>query len=343
MSTNVIAFDSLKSLPAHFAGATGAMSLNDAAEEFASIKFAVISTKGGRFHVKRDGEKELILRPKSHAGDPDEPATYIDAAILNLQKAKTYYKEGYTEGSEAKPTCFSNDGIKPDSSAQDIQCSTCALCPHNAWGSGTNDKGDATKGKACSDVQRLAVATPDNMDDPMMFRVPPASLTNLAEMSKTLSKKNIPLNGVVTRISFDTDATGVITFKPTGFLDEATFAKAQAKMNDDLVLAIVGKKTRAVAALGAAPAHIAKPAAGISMEVLQEAAAKKAKADAKAAKIAAAKAALEAAAADDDDDEAAPALVAEKPALVAEKPTKKTKAAVTTSSGIDDELARLLA
>lgn len=336
MSTNVIAFDSLKSLPAHFAGATGAMSLNDAAEEFASIKFAVISTKGGRFHVKRDGEKELILRPKSHAGDPDEPATYIDVTILNLQKSKTYYDEGYTEGSEAKPTCFSNDGIKPDSSAAEPQCSTCALCHHNAWGSGTNDKGDTTKGKACSDAQRLAVATPDNMDDPMMFRVPPASLKNLAEMSKTLSKKNIPLNGVVTRISFDTDATGVITFKPTGFLDEATFAKAQAKMNDDLVLAIVGKKNRAADALGSAPAHISKATPAVDPAIAKKESEKKLKAVAKAAKIAAAKAALEAASSDDDDDEDAPAPVAEKPA-------KKTKSAVTTSSGIDAELARLLA
>lgn len=338
MNANIIPFNQMNTLPAHFAGATAGMSLNDAAEEFASVKFPVISTKGGRFHVKRDGEKTLIMRPKTNPNDPNEPATYLEVAILNLQKSKTYYESGYTEGAEDKPTCFSNDGITPDSSVDAKQCATCALCPHNAWGSGSNEKGEATKGKACSDVQRLAVAAVGNMADPMMFRVPPASLKNLAEMSKFLSKKNIPLNGVVVRVSFDTDATGVIKFEAIGYLDADNYAKAQAMMNDDLVLAIVGKKTRGVDALGAAPAHIAAPKAEAQkapVEVKTNAdlvagatEAADAKAKAKAAKIAAAQAALAAAAAEDE----APAPAPEAP----------KQAAVATSSNFDEELANLL-
>src|SRR3990172_2722387 len=323
MNTNVIPFDQMSNLPEHFAGAAN-LSLNDQAEEFASIKFPVISTKGGRFHVKRDGEKMLILRPKNKPYDPEEQATYIEVVILNLQKAKTFYEEGYTEGSEDKPTCFSNDGVTPDASAEEKQCSTCALCAKNAWGSGTNEKGEATKGKACSDVQRLAVATPGNLDDPMMFRVPPASLKNLAEMSKVLSKRNAPLNGVVTRISFDTDVTGVITFKPSGFLDADTFEKAQAKMTDDLVLAIVGKKNRGLENAPVKPVE-AKPA---KPAVDPEEAAKKDKAEAKAKKLAAAKAALAAVEADDgDDDDEAPV-----PKSAPVKAAKAPKTAVATAS-----------
>lgn len=332
----VIPFDQMSNLPAHFAGA-GSLALNDAAEEFASVKFPVISIKGSRFHVSRDGEKTLIMRPKANTTDPDEPATYIEVTILNIQKAKTFYAETWVEGSEEKPDCFSNDGITPDSSIAAPQCYTCALCPQNAWGSGVNDKGEATKGKACSDVQRLAVAG-HGLDDPMMLRVPPASLKNLAEMSKLLSKKNIPINGVVTRISFDTAASSpLMLFKPIGFLDAAGFAKAQSLMNDDLVRAIVGKKTRGLGALGTAPAHIAaaKPAAD------PDEAAKKAKAEAKAKKVAAAKAAAEAAAkavadAESDDDEAASAAPAE--------PVKPTKAPTTvaTAGSLDAELDALL-
>lgn len=342
----VIPFDQMSNLPAHFAGA-GALALNDAAEEFASVKFPVVSIKGSRFHVSRDGEKTLIMRPKTNATDPDEPATYIEVTILNIQKAKTFYEDGYVDGAAEKPDCFSNDGITPDSSVAAPQCSTCALCAQNAWGSGVNDKGEATKGKACSDVQRLAVAG-HGLDDPMMLRVPPASLKNLAEMSKLLSKKNIPINGVVTRVSFDTAASSpVMLFKPIGFLDAAGFAKAQSLMNDDLVLAIVGKKSRGLDALGEAPAHIAaaKPVEVAKPAVDPEAAEKKAKADAKAKKVAAAKAAAEAAAkavadAEGDDDGDAPAEVT-KPAE-AVKPAKATTA-VATAGSLDAELDALLA
>lgn len=330
MNTNVIPFDSNKGLPAHLKNASAGMSLNAAAEEFASVRFPVISTEGKVFHVKRDGEKELIKRVKANPGDPDEPASFIEVVILNLQKSKTYYAGTYEKGSTDKPTCYSNNGVTPDISAEEPQSAKCALCPKNVWGSGRDAKGNATKGKACADVQRVAVAPVGALDDPMLFRVPPTSLKILAEMSKMLSRKNIPLNGVITRIAFDTDATGVLTFKPVGFLDAETFKAAEAKENDDLVLTIIGKRGSETA-VPAGKALMATP------EVDPEAEAKKAKAEAKAEakakKVAAAKAAAEAAAkaaaeaeADDDDDE----------------PVTKSKASVATSSNLDEELAALL-
>lgn len=328
--SNIVPFDT--GFQAHFAADADAFRLNNAAEEFASVKFPVIASKNGRFFIKRDDEKVLLLRPKTKAGEPDEPASYIDMVVLNVQKSKTFYAEGYTEGSSEKPDCFSNDGITPDSSAEDQQCTTCALCPHNAWGSGINDKGEATKGKACSDVQRLAIASPSDLDDPFMFRVPPASLKNFAEVSKFLTTKRVPLNGAVIRFSFDAEKTGVLLFSAIGGLDADTYAAAKAKMNDELVLAIVGKRN-SVAAL-AAP--VTKPALSVVKAEVEDpaVAAAAAKAKAKADKLAAAQAALAAAQADDED---------ETPAPVAEtKPKGKTKATVATSGNFDDELAKLL-
>lgn len=330
--------------PTHFAADADAFALNASAEEFASVKFPVIAAKNGRFFMKRDDERVLILRPKAKPGDPDEPASYIDMTVLNVQKSKTFYTEGYTEGSTEKPDCFSNDGITPDPSAEDQQCTTCALCPHNAWGSGINEKGEATKGKACADVQRLAVASPSNLDDPFLFRVPPASLKGFAEVSKFLTTKRVPLNGAVIRFSFDADKTGVLLFNAIGGLDAATYAAAKAKMNDDLVLAIVGKRSGAAAL--AAPAKkpalsVVKPEAEVEDPTVAAAAAK---AKAKAAKLAAAQAALAAAQADDEDEDEVPAPVV---AAVAEvkaeaKPKTKTKAPVATSDTFNDELAKLL-
>lgn len=240
MSTQVVPFND-KQLPAHLA-AGGSLALNSMAEAFASVSFPSISIKGKTFHIIRADSRTLITRP-AVAGQPLEPASAIEVVVLNIQRAKSYYEDSYVEGSEEKPTCFSNDGVTPDASAEDKQSDTCAVCPHNAWGSGRDDKGNATKGKACSDVQRTAVASPANLDDPFLLRIPPASLKGLAGVAKTLSGRNIPLNGVVMRVNFDTDAASpVLVFTPVGYLDADSFAKAQALQDSELVLTIVGKK-----------------------------------------------------------------------------------------------------
>lgn len=309
--------------------------MNAAAAEFASVKFPVISIKGNRFHVKRDGEKTIITRPKANPADPDEPASFIDMAVIALQRSKTYYVDGYVEGSEEKPDCFSNDGLIPDAQAKNIQCSSCALCPHNVWGTGKNDKGEATKGKACSDVLRLAVAIPAALDDPFMLRVPPASLKNFAAMAKTVSDKRIPLGAVVVRISFDTDVTGVMLFQAIGKMDSTGYAKSKALSTSSLVLAITGKSSivpSSAPAATSAPA-IAAPVSAPSApdpkiaekaEADKAAAKKKAAAAAKMAKLKAEMDALEA-----TEDEPAPT------------PTVETKTPVTNS--LSDEFNSALA
>src|ERR1017187_9114303 len=201
--------------------------------------------------------------------------------ILDMQKCKSYYESGFTEGSVDKPLCFSDDMVTPSPSAEESQCETCALCPHNAWGSGSNDKGEATKGKACSDTLRLAIASPANLDDPYMLRVPPASLKAFAEASKWLSSHNVPINRALIRIGFDTDKTGVLTFKAIGGVDSATYAKATQLMNSELVLQITGKAITAAQRLAqalpqaAAPVAIAKPAGPTPEEIAAKAKAEK--------------------------------------------------------------------
>lgn len=329
MSFNIVPFESLGAFPV--ALGADAFDLNIAAEEFASVKFPVISLKAGRFHIKREGVLTLITREKVRTTDPDEPASYIDMVVLNLQKSKTYYAEGYTDGSDAKPNCQSSDGIMPDATAQEPQCATCALCPHNAWGSGRNEKGEATKGKACSDGLRLAVATPTNLGAPYMLRVPPASLKNFSEMAKWLTGKREPVNKVVVRIAFDVTKVGVLTFQAIGGLDAATYAKANELKNSELVLSITGKSVHSLAQylppnpVVAQSVVAAPPAPAVDPDVAK----KKTAAEAKAKKLADAKAALAAAEADTVVEEAKPAPA---PASVT----------VTTSDSFDAALAELL-
>jgi len=233
---NIIPFDS-GNVPAYLTNTTS--DFNSDLTAHASGGFPVISIKGKVFAVVRDGERKVLPNPK----DPDSPATSIDVVMLKANKgtSKVFYAKGYSEGSEGtKPDCFSNDGTKPDASIEAPQSRSCAVCKWNQWGSKVGDNG-STKGKACQDSVRMAIATPNLVNDPYLLRVPPASIRSLGEYGQTLAKRNMPYNAVVTKIGFDMESpTPKLTFKAIGMLDEATFNQVQDVVAGDTVAQILG-------------------------------------------------------------------------------------------------------
>lgn len=200
--------------------------------------FPVISIKGKVFHIRRGDTTTLI----SQADDADLPAPYIDVVILNTNPglAKIYYDTNYSEGSDQKPLCYSNDGEAPAKDAQEPQAKKCATCTHNQWGSRITEGG--AKAKECQDSKRLAVATPNAVNDAMLLRVPAASLKGLGQYIKLLESRGVDnYQAVVTRIGFDYSvAHPALTFKPIGFVDEATFAQVVEAVGSELVGQIIG-------------------------------------------------------------------------------------------------------
>lgn len=201
--------------------------------------YPTVSIKGKVFTLKRGDEKTLITNAD------DEPARSLEVVILKAgpagdKLAKVYYKGGYTEGSDSKPACYSNDGIAPGVNAQEPQCKTCAACPQNVWGSHVSE--DGKKGKACSDSKRLAIAPAGQINDPMLMRVPAASLKALTAFGQQLAKRGVPYQAVVAKIGFDYSvAHPALTFKPIGFVDESTLAEIKETMESDLVKRICGE------------------------------------------------------------------------------------------------------
>jgi hypothetical protein len=234
--SNIIPFES-GNLPAHLAN-VNISELNADLTAHAGGGFPVISIKGKIFAVVRDGDRKVLPNPK----DPDSPATAIDVVMLKVNKgtSKVFYAKGYSEGSEgSKPDCFSNDGIKPDANIETPQSRTCATCKWNQWGSKIGENG--SKGKACQDSVRMAVATPNLVNDPYLLRVPPASIRALGEYGQMLAKRNVAYNMVVTKIAFDMEApTPKLTFKPVGLLDESTYKQVATVMESDTVAQILG-------------------------------------------------------------------------------------------------------
>jgi hypothetical protein len=235
---NIVPFEG-KQLPAYLKNVDKA-ALNDDLVSGGG-GFPVISIKGKTFAIVRNGEREILPNPK----DPDSPATYIDVVILKANKglSKIYYAKKFDDDSKAeKPDCYSADGITPAADAQSPQAKKCATCKHNQWGSRISDQG--SKGKACQDNKRIAVTTPDQINEPYLMRVPPASLGGLTEYAGYLAKRGVKYNMVVTKISFDPEAaTPKLLFKAVGLLDDKSYGDVQEALKLDVVERIVGTMT----------------------------------------------------------------------------------------------------
>lgn len=259
---NIIPFES-GNLPAYLQS-VDLNAVNSELTSHAGGGFPIISIKGKVFAVVRDGDRTVLPNPK----DPDSPATSIDVVVIKANKgtSKVFYAGGYSEGGDSKkPDCFSNTGDRPDPSVKSPQSKSCATCPHNQWGSRTGENGG--KGKACQDSVRIAIAAPTMLNDPMLLRVPPASIRALGEFGTACAKRNIPYNAVVTKLGFDMESpTPKLTFRPIGMLDDKGFAQVQEVAAGDTVASILGKVGSAPVEAIAAPAPAVEEAPAPKVE-----------------------------------------------------------------------------
>jgi hypothetical protein len=222
-----------------------------------SLGFPMLSIKGKTWRQIIDGDSQVILNNEG------EPRSSINAVIVGANEAvsKTYYPGVYVEGSDDGPDCYSNDGIAPPLDVPDRQAPLCGGCPHNQWGSATTETGG--KAKACGDSRRIAVVIGD-FDKPFLLRVPATSLKGLAEYGKMLAQRQLPVHGVMTKISFDTSlAYPRLIFTFNGFLNPAQFEDA-TKALDHLTMDAILYGNAAPASSpqpGQAPATSAPPPA----------------------------------------------------------------------------------
>jgi len=228
--SDMVAINSV-GLPAHIQGKTKTTNLFAAAVSVGG--FPVISIKGKVFHIQRGDVRELVTK----TGTDDEPAPSLEVVILsvNPNKSKVYYNTGFIEGSVAKPTCYSNNGVAPAEDAEEQQSKKCNVCPHNQWGSRITDSGG--KGKACGDSMRLCVAAAGMINDPMLLRVPAATLKTLGLYGTQLSKRGVEPQYVITKVGFDYNvAHPALTFKAVRFVEEAELALVEDTLVEEAEL-----------------------------------------------------------------------------------------------------------
>ena len=289
--------------------------------------FPVLSIKGKVFTLVKKQERTVLTRPD----DPEEAATFLEVVFIraNPNLSKIYYAKAYEEGAVVgKPDCYSNDGIKPAADVATPESKTCAACANNVWGTGAGGKGFK-----CQSSRRVAIAAAGQLNEPMLLRIPPASLTPLAEYAKTLLNRGVDLPDVVTKIRFEREeATPKLTFQCVGILPDDRAAAVQDTANMDIVEQIIGvgagANTLPAEAVDHAPA-VKAPKVSAVVDDEDEAPAKP-KAKAKIAAVA-------------DDEDEAPAKPKAKAAPVVddedEAPAKpKAKAKVVAVAEDLDEL-----
>jgi len=214
-----------------------------------------ISIKGGVFRMIVDG-KEIAQN--------EDRAMNIVVVAANSHVSRSYYADTYVEGQVLAPSCWSNDGVSPDTKVAEPQAGKCASCPQNIAGSATQGTG-----RACRYSQRLAVTLENDLQgDVYQLTLPAQSIFGNAEngkmplqaYAKFLGGHGLPITAVVTEMRFDTaSATPKLTFKAVRPLEADEMATAQEK----------GQSAEAKAAVSNTPATLdgAKPREAVASSV----------------------------------------------------------------------------
>ena len=186
-----------------------------------------------------------------NAGNERPPAMSIDVCIIaaNNNASRVYYDPNTpfdpSGATNSPPLCWSDNGTGPSRNAAQPQSPTCAACPKSIWGSAQSRM--TGKGiPACQQSKKVAFLVPSDADDILyMFKIPPASLKNLAAYVKTLAGnkvggRSVAPSDVVTRLEFESQ--GVIKFTPVGLIDEDMFNRSERYYTQqDVIAQITGR------------------------------------------------------------------------------------------------------
>jgi hypothetical protein len=196
-----------------------------------------ISIKGGVFRLVASGKELAAIDER-----------YLDVVIVKAapKVSRIFYASQYDSDNPAPPDCWSNDGERPDPTAQNKQALTCMNCPQNQAGSGNGNS------RACRYQQRLAVVLENAPSgDVLQLTLPATSIFGkedgdkrpLQAYARFLALQNPPINPeqIVTRMRFDTKSESPkLFFQPMRWLTEEEFnIVSQQSASDDAKRAVI--------------------------------------------------------------------------------------------------------
>ncbi len=179
---------------------------------------------GGGLAFEVQGEDE---------GDAD-PMKEIDAVIVFTHRLSAYWPGSFGAASNPEdkiPACSSMDGktgLFP-STGEVINCETCQW---NQYGTGVDEKGNPSRGKACKNMRRIYMMM-DGDPNFYLLTIPPTSIKDVNKQLTKILGSGTPYTGMI--VTFGLEKTknnnGVtyskVTIKKKGILPPAVAAKVQ--------------------------------------------------------------------------------------------------------------------
>ena len=189
-----------------------------------------ISIKGGVFRLLAGGKEIAAIDER-----------FLDVIIVKAapKVSRIFYAKSYDGDNITGPDCWSNDGERPDASAENKQAVSCMSCPQNIAGSGQGNS------RACRYQQRLAVVLENNIEgDILQLTLPATSVFGkedgdkrpLQAFARNLAMQNPPISPemIVTRMKFDTKAEAPkLHFAPSRWLTDEEYAIVKTQGDSD--------------------------------------------------------------------------------------------------------------
>jgi hypothetical protein len=189
-----------------------------------------ISIKGGVFRLLAGGKEIASIDER-----------FLDVIIVKAapKVSRIFYAKSYDGDNITGPDCWSNDGERPEASAENKQSTTCMTCPQNIAGSGQGNS------RACRYQQRLAVVLENNIEgDILQLTLPATSVFGkedgdkrpLQAFARNLAMQNPPISPemIVTRMKFDTKAEAPkLHFAPSRWLTDEEYAIVKTQGDSD--------------------------------------------------------------------------------------------------------------
>lgn len=205
-----------------------------------------VSIAGGRLTlIDASGAEEPVTTV-----DPKTGIVYLDCVIVDAgdHASKIYYGRPYDPNAQtyAPPDCWSDNGVAPSINASLPQARSCAPdptgtagCKWAVWGSATS-RVSGRPVPACAKYQKLALLIPGD-DVLFLLRVPPNSLDNLRVYNNRCRENGVSPDMVVTRVSFEKDILGTLTFEARTYIDQATEQRRQQALAQKVTDTLVGR------------------------------------------------------------------------------------------------------
>lgn len=235
MTTNLPA-NTMANVPAHIAARIAARQqagTNKSAVAQAvlgdnAFNFPRISIRAGRYRLVEDGVETPV-------------GISLDVVIVgaNPRVSKLFFDKAYDQNAtDARPACFSNDGLKPDATVTNPVHPNCTDCPNNVLGSKILPSG--AKSKLCADQRHLAVVPAADPNKVYALTVPVSGMTALRDYFKELNNYGVNPEEAITELGFDEQASfPKITFKHKGYVPEKALGRVEElTTSDDVKIAV---------------------------------------------------------------------------------------------------------